>query len=215
MSYLTDPSRKDRVAKRITFRMVRLGDTTMVEQDDFLQYCKARGVRSFIVGLFNYKGDINSALPVPRYGCEHVNRLDILASGRVTLCCMDQDGQYGWGDANKMSVLDLYRHPEAKRYREHHASGRRREIEPCGTCNLFWPMLRDLTPIQAIRTGIDYCAYLAQHRPIGKKPPKVATSEDGLVQLRLNHQEAGQQAKATAKSRRRVDADAESEVPLA
>ena len=202
MAYLTDPARRPRIAKKITFRMVRLGDTTLEEQDDFLSYCKERGVRSFIVGLFNYKGDINSALPVPRYGCEHVNRLDILASGRVTLCCMDQDGEYGWGDANKMSVLELYRHPAARRYREFHSSGRRRDIEPCGTCNLFWPLLSDMTPMEAIRSGIDYCAYIARHRPIGKRPPAAQPGGDTLVQLRLNHESAGERARVAAKSAR-------------
>ncbi len=208
LAYLTEPSRRSRIAKKITFRMTRLGDTTDQEQDEFLKYCKDRGVRSFIVGLFNYKGDVNSSLPVPRYGCEHVNRLDLLASGRVTLCCMDQDGAHGWGDVREMSVLELYRHPVAQRYREFHSSGRRREIDPCGTCNLFWPMFRDLSPLEAIRTGIDFCAYIAKHRPTGKRTMVSETEStesprDGLVQLRKRHDEAGASRKA------RVEAVAE------
>ncbi len=211
LAYLTDASRRSRVANKITFRMTRLGDTTDQEQDEFLKYCKDRSVRSFIVGLFNYKGDVNSSLPVPRYGCEHVSRLDILASGRVTLCCMDQDGAYGWGDAREMSVLELFNHAVARKFRDYHATGRRREIEPCGTCNLFWPMFRDLTPLQAIRTGIDYCAYIAKHRPIGKRTVVTngggeESARDGLVQLRRSHQEAGAARKA------RTGASAEPEV---
>lgn len=191
MAYLTEPSRRAKIARKITFRMTRLGDTTLEEQDNFLRYCKDRGVGSFIVGLFNYKGDVKSSLPVPRYGCEHVNRLDILASGRITLCCMDQDGQYGWGDVREQSVLDLYRHPQAQHYRDMHSSGRRREVDPCGTCNLFWPLFKDLTPIEAVRTGIDYCAYLAKHRPFGRKAPVAVPGGDALVQLRARHAEAG------------------------
>lgn len=201
LAYLTDPVRRHRVARKITFRMTRLGDSTLEEQDAFIEFCKEKGVRHFIVGLFNYKGDINSSLPVPRYGCEHVNRLDILASGRVTLCCMDQNGEHGWGNVRAMSVLELYRHSTARRYREFHATGRRREIDPCGTCNLFWPMFRDLTPLEAIRAGIEYCAYIARHRPIGKRPPQVVNNAaDGLVQLRRNHQEAGARARPIAAS---------------
>lgn len=193
MEYLTDPARKGRVADKITFRMTRLGDTTLEEQDDFLRYCKEKKVRSFIVGLFNYKGDINSGLPVPSYGCEHVARLDILASGRVTLCCMDQDGQYGWGDLNEMSVLEAFNHASAKRYREFHRTGRRREIEPCGTCNNFWPGFHGLSPFEAARTGIEYCTYIARHRPNGRRPPKDAAGvTDGLVQLRTKHAQAGE-----------------------
>ena len=65
LAYLTDSTRKHRVAKKITFRMTRLGDTTLEEQDDFIRYCKARGVKHFIVGLFNYKGDVNSSCRYP------------------------------------------------------------------------------------------------------------------------------------------------------
>ncbi len=181
--------------------MTRLADTTVQEQEEFLRYCKDKGVRSFIVGLFNYKGDINSRLPVPSYGCEHVHRLDILASGRVTLCCMDQDGEHGWGDANELSVLELYNHPRAVEYRELHATGRRRQIDPCGTCNNFWPGFHDLTPIQAVRTGIEFCAYVAKHRPMGKKRPVgSATDEDSLVQLRTKSLAAGAEAKARTRA---------------
>jgi molybdenum cofactor biosynthesis enzyme MoaA len=188
LEYLTeDPARKRRVAKKITFRMTRLADSSLEEQQNFLEYVKKHRVKPFIVGLFNYKGDISSSLPVPRYGCEHVNRLDILASGRVTLCCMDQDGTYGWGDVMQTSVLDLYRHSVARRYRTMHATGRRREIEPCGTCNLFWPLTSGLSPLEAARMGIEYCAYRLMHKPIGVKAPEPPpASGPGLVPLRLN-----------------------------
>jgi molybdenum cofactor biosynthesis enzyme MoaA len=196
LNYLSDPIRRKRVASKITFRMTRLGDTTLEEQDQFSRYCKDKRVGHFIVGLFNYKGDINSALPVPRYGCEHVNRLDILASGRITLCCMDQDGAHGWGDVRNQSVLELYQHPSARRYRELHASGRRKEIDPCGTCNLFWPLFQDLSPLEAVRTGIDFCAYIAKYRPTGRKAPLLTGGGDTLVQLISRHKASGERAKA-------------------
>jgi molybdenum cofactor biosynthesis enzyme MoaA len=201
IEYLTKPGIRERIARQITLRMTRLADTTLQEQDDFLAYCKQKRVKPFIVGLFNYKGDINSRLPVPSYGCEHVHRLDILASGRVTLCCMDQDGQYGWADARENSVLELYNHPRAVEYRELHATGRRREIDPCGTCNNYWPGFYQLTPIEAVRTGIEFCTYMAKHRPIGRKPPVgTAGDADSLVQLRSKHQAAGEETKARARA---------------
>ena len=187
MDYLTQPGIRERIARRVTFRMTRLADTTLEEQDTFIRYCRDKGVRNFIVGLFNYKGDINGRLPVPTYGCEHVHRLDILASGRVTLCCMDQDGAYGWGDASESTVVELYNHPRARTYREFHATGRRREIEPCGTCNNFWPGFHGLSPIEAVRTGIEYCSYIAKHRPHGRRAPEQVAGNDGLVQLRREH----------------------------
>lgn len=188
LQYLTEPPRRSRVAAKITFRMTRLEDTTVAEQERFVEYAKSRGVRHFIVGLFNYKGEINSRLPVPRYGCEHVDRLDILASGRITLCCMDQDGEYGWGDVREMSVLELYRHERARQYRRMHASGQRREIAPCGTCNLFWPLTTGLSPVEAVRTGIEYCAYRLKYRPIGVlAPSRSAAPGENLLQLRTGH----------------------------
>ena len=185
--YLTEPERRGRIANKITFRMTRLEDSSVEEQRQFVSYCKERGVKPMIVGLFNYKGDIGSSFPVPRYGCEHVARLDILASGRVTLCCMDQDGEYGWGSAREHSVLELYRHTQARHYRKLHSTGRRREVEPCGTCNNFWPGFHDLSPLEAIRTGIEYCAYIAAHRLSGVRAPRRVEKNASLVQLRSRH----------------------------
>jgi MoaA/NifB/PqqE/SkfB family radical SAM enzyme len=197
LAYLTEPGRRGRVAKHVTFRMTRLGDTTLEEQDDFTRYCKERGVESLIVGLFNYKGDIKSDLPVPSYGCEHVARLDILATGKITLCCMDQDGAYGWGNLREMSVLEAYRHPAARRYRDLHRTGKRREVDPCGTCNNHWPGFHGLSALDAVRAGIEYCAYVARHRPNGRKAPHgTPDAEDGLVQLQSKHAAAGAAAKA-------------------
>ena len=193
MAYLTEPSRRARIADKITFRMTRLGDTTLKEQDDFIAYCKERGVQCFIVGLFNYKGDINSGLPVPSYGCEHVARLDILASGRVTLCCMDQDGDHGWADLEQMTELEAFNHPMAKKYRDFHRTGRRRQIDPCGTGNNVWPGFSGLSPIEAARTGIEYCTYMARHRPNGRKAPRgEGVTRDGLVQLQKKHSAAAE-----------------------
>lgn len=173
MAYLTDASRRSKVAGKITFRMTRLEHTTLAEQDTFIAYCKERGVRPMIVGLFNYKGDIQSPLPVPSYACEHITRVDILASGKVTLCCMDQDGEYSWGDVTTSSVLEVYRGAIAARYREMHRTGKRAAIEPCGTCNLFWPSLDHMSPVQKAKTALEYATYVARYRPIGKRAPSV------------------------------------------
>jgi molybdenum cofactor biosynthesis enzyme MoaA len=184
LEYLTTPSRRHRVAGRITFRMTRRPDCSSEEQAAFVRYCRERGVRALIVGQFNYKGDIDSALPVPSYGCEHVHRLDILASGRVTLCCMDHDGAWGWGDVRQHSVLELYRHQVAVRYRSMHTGGRRRDIEPCNGCNYFWPAFRGAPVLEKVRTAIAYAAYVARHRPSGRTSEGVEAPGPRLVTLR-------------------------------
>jgi len=171
LEYLTDPVRRARVARKITFRITRLRDTPLEEQQRFVTYCRERGVRPFIVGLFNYKGDIYSDLPVPGYPCEHITRVDVLSNGTVTLCCMDQEGEYAWGDARRDSVLDIFNGSEARRYRTEHRQGRRRSIEPCNACNLFWPSLESMPLLRKARFGLEVGMYFLRHRPVGMRRP--------------------------------------------
>jgi MoaA/NifB/PqqE/SkfB family radical SAM enzyme len=174
LAYLTDPARRDRVAGRITFRMTRTPTTSLKEQNDFVDYCKKAGVRPFIVGLFNYKGEIPSNLPVPKYPCEHITRVDVLSNGLVALCCMDQEGEYAWGDAAKESILDIYNGSVGSRYRSMHRNGNRVDIEPCGDCNVFWPSLEKMPPLATAKFAIAAGCYFLCRRPSGKKPPSAS-----------------------------------------
>jgi hypothetical protein len=177
VKYLTDPVRRHKVAKNVHLRMTRMEDTTLEEQDNFIAFCKSRGIKPMIVGLFNYKGDINSPLPVPSYACEHITRLDILSNGTVTLCCQDQEGEYAWGDVNKQTVLEVYRGVVASRYRDMHRSGRRKEIEPCGTCNLFWPSADEMPIHKTAKVLAQAGWYFLRNRPDGRRPPTKVCDE--------------------------------------
>jgi molybdenum cofactor biosynthesis enzyme MoaA len=170
--YMTDAARRQKIARKITLRMTRMDDTTLEEQEAFQRFCDERHVRCFIVGLFNYKGDVNSPLPAPKYACEHITRLDILSSGKVTLCCMDQEGEYTLGDVTQQSVLEVYQGEVSRRYQDMHRAGRRAEIAPCSTCNLFWPSTDNMPWPRAISHAVRFWAYLALYRPIGKQAPK-------------------------------------------
>jgi radical SAM protein with 4Fe4S-binding SPASM domain len=184
IEYLADPARRPKVARRIRLRMTRMDDTSLEEQDRFVAYTRGLKLEPFVVGLFNYKGDIPSHLPVPRYGCEHIERLDILSDGIVTLCCQDHEGQYRWGDVRTQSVLEVFRGATAARYRAMHRTGRRREIEPCGTCNLFWPCTSNMSLWQTARTLAGHGLYVIRHRPTGRRAPIAARAEGDLVPLR-------------------------------
>ncbi len=183
VKYLTDSARRDKVARKITLRMTRMEDTTVEEQREFKKFCADQKVRCFIVGLFNYKGDISSPLPVPSYACEHITRLDILSSGKVALCCMDQEGAYSLGDVTNHSVLEVFRGAEARRYQDMHRSGRRTEIAPCGTCNLFWPSTDNMPFLKALGHAAKFWAYFATYRPIGVKAQKIKPCPDHAAQL--------------------------------
>jgi len=183
VKYLSDPSRRSKVARKITLRMTRMDDTTLEEQEQFKAFCDEHGVRCFIVGLFNYKGDVPSPLPVPSYACEHITRLDILSSGKVALCCMDQEGAYSLGDVNDHSVLEVFRGEVSKRYQDMHRGGRRTEIEPCGTCNLFWPSTDNMPIHKALSHAAKFWAYFATHRPTGKQAPKLKPCPEHAAQI--------------------------------
>ncbi len=181
--YMTDPVRRKKVARRITLRMTRMEDTTLAEQEQFQKFCDDRKVRCFIVGLFNYKGDVNSPLPVPKYACEHITRLDILSSGKVTLCCMDQEGEYSLGDVTQQSVLEVFQGEASRRYQEMHRAGRRAEVTPCGSCNLFWPSTDNMPWPRAMSHALRFWAYLALYRPIGKRAPPPQLCAEHAKQL--------------------------------
>lgn len=174
LSYLTDPVRKKRVAKKLTVRMVRMDDTTLDEQNVFLDYCKKLDVRPFIVGQFNYKGDIpvSDPLPVPSYPCEHITRLDILSNGTVPLCCQDPDARYSWGNVRDHSVLEVFRGSVASHYREQQRKGKRLELEPCKDCNLFWPSLGNMSFPQRAKFSVQAGLYFAKYRPSRRKGPR-------------------------------------------
>lgn len=157
---------KGPVAKTITLRITLLDNTTEKEIADFKALCKELGVRSMMVGLFNYKGDIPSNLPVPNFPCEHIDRLDILSNGHTTLCCMDQEGEYGWGDVINHSVLEVFNSPAAKRVREMHRSGQRKALMPCSRCNLFWPSFKHMPALLTARHIVSYVKYIAKYQPL-------------------------------------------------
>ncbi len=168
IDYLVEGARRDRIAREITVRMTRAKDTTAEDEERFKAFCKERQVNCMIVGLFNYLGEINSDLPVPSFPCEHVTRLDVLSSGVVTLCCMDADGKFSLGDLRTSSLLDVYNGPRASEYRDMHRAGRRKQIPPCGTCNLFWYSPQGLSLPRQIQYGFQYAYYLARYRPFIK-----------------------------------------------
>jgi len=166
--YALEPKRRHRVAREVYVRMVRRPESTLEEQDRFLAFCRQHRVKPLIVGQHNYKGDVDSVLPVPAYPCQMLDRVDILHDGRVALCCSDAEGKHSWGDVRTQSVLEVYRGEIARRYRDAHRSGNRRSIDPCDGCNLVWP---DLTGMGVARTALSaaqFAAYLIRHRPLGR-----------------------------------------------
>jgi radical SAM protein with 4Fe4S-binding SPASM domain len=173
LRYLLDPVRKQKVARRITLRTTRTEDISLLEQNAIKRFCKIYDVRCFIVGAFNYKGDIPYLSPIPSYPCENITRVDVLADGVVSLCCMDQEGEYSWGDIKAESVLQVFNSKRARYYRRMHREGKRKAIEPCKDCNLFWYSLDHMPALRTAKFAAQMAWYFLRYRPIGRQKPGV------------------------------------------
>ena len=70
---------------------------------------------------------------VPDTPCGRWFEVNIMATGKLALCCMDSDGAYSPGDVNESTMLELYNKPEWRRMREQLLS-RKVVGEPCHRC---------------------------------------------------------------------------------
>ena len=70
---------------------------------------------------------------VPNTPCSRWWEVNITATGKAALCCMDGEGEYGFGDVNTQTLLEIYNHPTYRSWRENLLS--RREVgSPCNRC---------------------------------------------------------------------------------
>lgn len=108
---------------------------SVVENTKFSNYCRKRWPRfeAKIIKQDGWLGYVPPSSPmIPNTPCVRWFELSILATGIVSLCCMDGKGEFPIGDANKLSLLDIYNAPYWRDRRYHMMS--RREVFPCSTC---------------------------------------------------------------------------------
>jgi sulfatase maturation enzyme AslB (radical SAM superfamily) len=102
---------------------------------DFRFYCVTRWPL-FKVQIIKQDGWLGYVPPsdprIPDTPCMRWFELSILATGQVSLCCMDGKGEFIIGDINQQSMLDIYNNPKWRTRRELMLS--RRSIHPCSTC---------------------------------------------------------------------------------
>jgi hypothetical protein len=81
-------------------------------------------------------GAVNTLVsPVPQVGCGQWFNMNVLSDGRVAFCCIDSDGQWGHGDANKQHILEIYNQPERRTLRE--TLTNRAGLVQCANCSLL------------------------------------------------------------------------------
>ena len=70
---------------------------------------------------------------IPDAPCGRWFELSVMATGEVSLCCMDGRGQYAIGDLNKNSLFEVYNAPHWRERRLKMLS--RKGVFPCSTCS--------------------------------------------------------------------------------
>lgn len=69
---------------------------------------------------------------VPATPCSRWWELNITATGKAALCCMDGEARFGFGDLNEMTLMELYNHQTLKAWRT--GMSRKDVGHPCSGC---------------------------------------------------------------------------------
>jgi radical SAM protein with 4Fe4S-binding SPASM domain len=72
-------------------------------------------------------------LEVPDGPCGRWWELNIMADGKVALCCMDGTGEYSIGDVNTQTMLEVYNSPSYRAMRD--LASRKGAGDPCSRCS--------------------------------------------------------------------------------
>lgn len=72
------------------------------------------------------------AKEIPHTPCPRWFELSIMANGKAALCCMDSTGEYGRGDVNTQTLLEIYNAPWWRERREQMLD--RHAVPICQTC---------------------------------------------------------------------------------
>lgn len=126
-----------KAALNLSFKveLLRVSDGDFVADSRFVQACNELfpTLLCIVSGRWNWKGDLVSYLmPELDAFCGRLNHMTILHTGIVSLCCMDQLGQYALGDVNVQSLLEIYNGEKHLSY----MSNIRRYNNPCKKCNM-------------------------------------------------------------------------------
>lgn len=106
-----------------------------LEDVRFVRACAARwpGFAPTLIKRDGWLGYVAPSAPeVPRAPCGRWFELNIMATGKVALCCMDGTGEFELGDAATTPLLEIYNTPALVNRRQfaHTRDG----IDPCQRC---------------------------------------------------------------------------------
>ena len=108
------------------------------ERDDaFVAFCNARWplFKTFLIKRDSWTGyTVAEGGPVPAKYCGRWFDVNIMATGKVALCCMDGAGSHAIGDLNTQSLFEVYNQRE-QRDRRLNMLSRLNAGSPCSGCN--------------------------------------------------------------------------------
>lgn len=70
---------------------------------------------------------------VPETPCGRWWEINITATGKCALCCMDGEARFGFGDVTKQTMLEIYNHPTLRAWRD--GMHRKQAGDPCSRCS--------------------------------------------------------------------------------
>ena len=105
--------------------------------DEFVYYVRERWPK-FTPSIITKAAWIDYTDPqdteIPDMPCIRWWELSITATGKASLCCMDGEAEYGFGDVTTQTLLEIYNHPTLKNWREQQPS-RLGVGNPCRGCS--------------------------------------------------------------------------------
>ena len=78
--------------------------------------------------------EVTGNFDIPSEPCRQWFQLHILADGKHAFCCIDSGGDFGFGNIENQTILEMYNHPELKRIRQKLPP--RTDVSTCKDCVL-------------------------------------------------------------------------------
>jgi sulfatase maturation enzyme AslB (radical SAM superfamily) len=103
--------------------------------EDFRYYCFKRwpNFESYAIRDSGWLGLTEAEVcEVPDTGCGRWWEMSIMSNGVSSLCCMDGEGQYGYGDVNNETLLEIY--AKTRKWRVDPMMSRKDVGDPCNRC---------------------------------------------------------------------------------
>jgi hypothetical protein len=100
--------------------------------EDFRRYCFNRwpDFESMAIRDGGWLGYTDAVGDIPDTYCWRWWEMSIMATGKASLCCMDGVGEYGFGDTNTETLLEIY--AKTRKWRD--GISRKEAGNPCNRC---------------------------------------------------------------------------------